>query len=59
MATSIAFGLAFATVLVLVVIPSLLSVHESVHEWVKGVMGRLDRAEQAAGSLTQQGGSSE
>jgi multidrug efflux pump subunit AcrB len=31
MATSIAFGLAFATVLVLLVIPSLLSVHESIH----------------------------
>jgi hypothetical protein len=30
MATSIAFGLAFATVLVLLVIPSLLSMHESV-----------------------------
>ncbi len=36
MATSIAFGLAFATLLVLVVVPSLLSVHESVH-------GRLQR----------------
>ena len=31
MATSIAFGLAFATLLVLLVIPSLLSIHESVH----------------------------
>jgi multidrug efflux pump subunit AcrB len=31
MATSIAFGLAFATVLVLLVIPSLLSMHESAH----------------------------
>ena len=30
MATSIAFGLAFATVLVLVVIPTLLKVHESI-----------------------------
>jgi multidrug efflux pump subunit AcrB len=36
MATSIAFGLAFATVLVLLVIPSLLSMHESAH-------GRLKR----------------
>ena len=36
MATSIAFGLAFATVLVLLVIPSLLSMHESAH-------GRLQR----------------
>jgi multidrug efflux pump subunit AcrB len=39
MATSIAFGLAFATVLVLLVIPSLLSIHESVH----GLMQRLGR----------------
>jgi hypothetical protein len=31
MATSIAFGLAFATLLVLLVIPSLLYIHESVH----------------------------
>ncbi|AGA89391.1 cation/multidrug efflux pump [Thioflavicoccus mobilis 8321] len=31
MATSIAFGLAFATLLVLLVIPSLLSIHESAH----------------------------
>ncbi len=31
MATSLAFGLAFATVLVLLVIPSLLSMHESAH----------------------------
>ncbi len=31
MATSIAFGLGFATVLILFVIPSLLSVHESIH----------------------------
>jgi multidrug efflux pump subunit AcrB len=30
MATSIAFGLAFSTVLVLIVVPSILSVHESV-----------------------------
>jgi multidrug efflux pump subunit AcrB len=36
MATSIAFGLGFATVLVLLVIPSLLSMHESAH-------GRLKR----------------
>jgi len=31
MATSIAFGLGFATLLVLLVIPSLLSIHESLH----------------------------
>ncbi len=39
MATSIAFGLGFATVLVLLVIPSLLSMHESVH----GLMQRMTR----------------
>ena len=39
MATSIAFGLAFATVLVLLVIPSLLSMHESAH----GRLARLFR----------------
>jgi len=36
MATSIAFGLAFSTLLVLIVVPSLLSLHESAH-------GRLRR----------------
>jgi len=40
MATSIAFGLAFATVLVLIVIPCLLSFHESIHararSWLAG-----------------------
>ncbi len=36
MATSIAFGLAFATVLVLLVIPALLSVHESAHHRLRG-----------------------
>ncbi|MCG6863025.1 MAG: efflux RND transporter permease subunit [Chromatiaceae bacterium] len=39
MATSIAFGLAFATVLVLLVIPSLLSFHETILE--KSVGARL------------------
>jgi multidrug efflux pump subunit AcrB len=39
MATSIAFGLGFATVLVLLVIPSLLSMHESVH----GLLQRMTR----------------
>jgi multidrug efflux pump subunit AcrB len=42
MATSIAFGLAFSTVLVLLVIPSLLSLHESVHARVRRWMGRGD-----------------
>lgn len=41
MATSIAFGLAFATLLVLLVIPSLLSIHESVH----ARLGRKGRPE--------------
>ena len=40
MATSIAFGLAFATVLVLLVIPSLLSLHESAHEALRRWLGR-------------------
>jgi multidrug efflux pump subunit AcrB len=35
MATSIAFGLAFATLLVLLVIPSLLSIHESVAAFIR------------------------
>lgn len=38
MAISIAFGLAFATVLILLVIPALLSIHESAH---RRVLGRL------------------
>lgn len=42
MATSIAFGLAFATLLILFVIPSLLSLHEDAHAWLqrKGLVGR-------------------
>jgi multidrug efflux pump subunit AcrB len=40
MATSIAFGLAFATVLVLLVIPSLLSMHESAHARIRRLLGR-------------------
>ncbi len=38
MATSIAFGLGFATVLVLLVIPSLLSFHESLHRRVRRIV---------------------
>ncbi|KAA6184621.1 efflux RND transporter permease subunit [Thiohalocapsa marina] len=45
MATSIAFGLAFATVLVLLVIPALLSLHESAHDGLRRLFGR-----RAAGS---------
>jgi multidrug efflux pump subunit AcrB len=43
MATSIAFGLGFATLLVLLVIPALLSIHDSAH----GRLGRLFRAKPA------------
>lgn len=42
MATSLAFGLAFATVLVLLVIPSLLSIHESAHARLQRWFGRAD-----------------
>ncbi|MGB5538058.1 MAG: efflux RND transporter permease subunit, partial [Thiogranum sp.] len=35
MATSIAFGLAFATALVLVLVPVLLSMHEDAHGWLQ------------------------
>jgi len=35
MATSIAFGLAFATALVLVLVPVLLSMHEEAHGWLQ------------------------
>jgi len=35
MATSIAFGLAFATALVLVLVPVLLSLHEDVQHWLQ------------------------
>jgi len=47
MATSLAFGLAFATVLVLLVIPSLLSIHESVHGRMRRLFGRQETAAQA------------
>jgi multidrug efflux pump subunit AcrB len=42
MATSIAFGLAFSTVLVLLVIPSLLSMHESLHGLAQRLRGRVE-----------------
>ena len=41
MACSIAFGLAFATLLVLLVVPALLSVHESIHQGLRDWWGRL------------------
>nr|WP_210424721.1 efflux RND transporter permease subunit [Marichromatium bheemlicum] len=41
MATSIAFGLAFATLLILLVIPALLSVHESIDSRLSMVRARL------------------
>jgi multidrug efflux pump subunit AcrB len=40
MATSIAFGLAFATVLVLMVVPAMLSIYESVYRRLLVVRGR-------------------
>ncbi|MGB5835150.1 MAG: efflux RND transporter permease subunit [Thiohalocapsa sp.] len=42
MATSIAFGLAFATLLVLLVIPSLLSMHESAHRRLQRLFGSAE-----------------
>ena len=33
MVTSIAFGLAFATLLILVIVPSMLSIYEDAREW--------------------------
>jgi multidrug efflux pump subunit AcrB len=44
MATSIAFGLGFATVLVLLVIPSLLSMHESAHGLIQRLGGKAEPA---------------
>ncbi|MGB0712027.1 MAG: efflux RND transporter permease subunit [Gammaproteobacteria bacterium] len=43
MATTIAFGLAFATVLVLLAIPALLSIHEDVVAWFSRKSGHLDK----------------
>jgi len=40
MATSIAFGLAFSTLLVLMLVPALLSFHESAHARLKGFPAR-------------------
>ena len=37
MATAIAFGLMFSTVLVLLIIPVLLSYHEEIHSWFKAL----------------------
>ena len=36
MAVSLAFGITFATVLVLIFTPALLSLHESAHERISG-----------------------
>jgi multidrug efflux pump subunit AcrB len=36
MAVSIAFGLAFATVLILLVIPAMLSIYEDISHWLTG-----------------------
>jgi multidrug efflux pump subunit AcrB len=40
MAVSIAFGLAFATVLILLVLPAMLSIYEDVSEWFSGGVDR-------------------
>jgi multidrug efflux pump subunit AcrB len=55
MATSIAFGLAFATLLVLLVIPSLLSIHESAHATMGRSMMRCEM-EAGDGSTAPKGG---
>jgi multidrug efflux pump subunit AcrB len=39
MAVSLAFGVGFATVLVLLFTPALLSAHESLHHWLRRLMG--------------------
>ncbi len=44
MAVSIAFGLAFATLLILLVIPAMLSIYEDAHDWFGGDVGKLDLA---------------
>jgi multidrug efflux pump subunit AcrB len=41
MATAIAFGLAFSTILVLLIIPVLLSYHEDLHHYMKHLKNRL------------------
>jgi multidrug efflux pump subunit AcrB len=40
MVTSIAFGLAFSTLLILVMVPSLLSIYEDVWQWFSNRMGK-------------------
>jgi multidrug efflux pump subunit AcrB len=47
MATSIAFGLVFATLLILVVIPALLSAHESLLQRLKNLLPNLFAAPQS------------
>ena len=42
MAVSIAFGLAFATVLILLVLPAMLSIYEDVSEWFSGDIGKIN-----------------
>jgi multidrug efflux pump subunit AcrB len=41
MATSIAFGLGFGTVLVLLVIPTLLSIHETIHDRLRALLLKI------------------
>lgn len=40
MAVSISFGLAYATLLILIVIPCLLSLHEDAEQWIKRQLGK-------------------
>ena len=47
MAVSISFGLAFATVLVLLVVPAMLTVHEAIAERLQGGQSRFDQATQS------------
>jgi multidrug efflux pump subunit AcrB len=48
MATSIAFGLAFATVLILLFVPALLSIYEDTVEWIRRRRGRVGVEESPA-----------
>ncbi len=55
MATSIAFGLAFSTLLVLLVIPSLLSLHESAHARLRRLFGREAEPESISDARAEKG----
>jgi hypothetical protein len=51
MAVSISFGLAFATMIVLIMIPALLCIHESMAERLRGGHFRSSPGDPAARSL--------